>query len=118
MGRVRSRSTFAAIRRGRRRRSGPLTVSWSGDGSPDPPCVAFAIGRKVGPAVRRNRLRRRLRAILAADAPRLAPGAYLVNAAPGADTLSFDELRTNLMHALESLAALVDAPAPAERPHA
>src|SRR5216683_8128406 len=61
---VTSRSTFAALRRGRRVRRGPLTVSFK-DGSPaEPPRVAYAIGRKVGSAVERNRLRRRLRAIV------------------------------------------------------
>jgi ribonuclease P protein component len=40
--------------------------------------VAYAIPRRVGTAVQRNRIRRRLRAVLA-DQP-LAPGAHLVTA--------------------------------------
>ena len=40
--------------------------------------VAYAIPRRVGTAVERNRIRRRLRAVLA-DQP-LAPGAHLVSA--------------------------------------
>jgi ribonuclease P protein component len=54
--------------------------------------VAFAIGRPLGTAVARNRLRRRLRAILAAiDVP---PGIYLIGADPAVHELTFDELRS------------------------
>lgn len=41
----------------------------------------------------RNRLRRRLRAVISELAPQLAPGAYLVGAAPEAAALSFGELQ-------------------------
>ena len=43
-----------------------------------PPRVAFAVPRKVGTAVVRNRLRRQVRAHLGASGADLAPGAYLV----------------------------------------
>jgi ribonuclease P protein component len=43
--------------------------------------VAFAIGRACGPAVVRNRVRRRLRALLAQRD--LAPGWYLFGVRPG-----------------------------------
>ena len=63
IGRVGDRATFDALRReGRRARRGPMTVvhlPGAGDVR-----VAFAIGRRVGPAVVRNRLRRRLRAAM------------------------------------------------------
>lgn len=79
-----------------------------------PPRVAYAIGRKVGPAVRRNRLRRRLRAIVRGQAGRLAPGAYLIGAAPGAAELSFDELMTMFTEAVGAVGALyTDKPAAA-----
>lgn len=51
------------------------------------PHVAYAIGRGHGDAVARNRLRRRLRVLLAARADRLAPGWYLVGAEPAAVAL-------------------------------
>jgi ribonuclease P protein component len=59
------------------------------------PRLAWAIGRRVGPAVTRNRLRRRLRSAAALlDQPEpLAPGSYLVALQPGAADLSYGELR-------------------------
>lgn len=92
--RVRDRASFAALRRdGVRRRVGALTftrLAVEAGGSPVP-AVAFSVGRPVGPAVERNRLRRRLRAIIAAADPQ--PGTYLVSAGPAARTLSDQELR-------------------------
>ena len=69
---------------------------------PAPPCVAFAISRKVGPAVVRNRLRRRLRDELEglARARRLPAGAYLVALAPAAAALDGPTLRRHLRTAL------------------
>jgi ribonuclease P protein component len=98
---IRNRATFRALRRGRRARVGPLTV-WFVDGNfALPPRVAYAIGRKVGDAVERNRLRRRLRAIVRESAPELAPGAYLIGAAPEAAQLSYGELRVTMRRALQ-----------------
>jgi ribonuclease P protein component len=98
IGRVRDRATFEALRReGRRARRGPVTVVYLPAGTP-PPRAAFAVGRNVGNAVVRNRVRRRLRAVLRDieggrhQAPRLAPGAYLLTARPEVVDVSYDEL--------------------------
>jgi ribonuclease P protein component len=92
--RVRDRATFAALRRdGARRRVGPLSVvrlDPERGGSPRP-AVAFAIGRAAGSAVDRNRIRRRLRAVL--GEVDLRPGTYLLSAGPSIATLSHQELR-------------------------
>ena len=100
---VRTRTAFAALSRSRSRaRSGPLWVVRAD--APDVR-VAYAIGKKVGGAVVRNRLRRRLRALVA-DAARggqLAPGAYLVGADPAAVGAPFPELRRHLTGALAGL---------------
>ena len=62
-----------------------------------PPRVAYAVGRAVGPAVRRNRLRRRLRAAVREHAAGLHDGcAYLVSASPKATEYSYAELSTTL----------------------
>jgi ribonuclease P protein component len=62
-----------------------------------PPRVAYGVGRDIGGAVARNRVRRRLRAAVAACEARLADGtAYLVSAGPEALTMPFSELVTQL----------------------
>jgi RNase P protein component len=112
---VRGADAFAALARprehaGTRRRSGPVTVSFvpasavpaPGGAVPERPCVAFAIGRRVGSAVVRNRLRRRLRdevARLASDG-QLRPGAYLVGLSPAAVEVDGPTLRAHLRTAL------------------
>ena len=99
--RVRDRASVAALRRdGVRRRVGALTITRlavESGGSPVP-AVAFAVGKPVGPAVARNRLRRRLRAVIADAGP--PPGTYLVTARPEAATLSDQELRALVQRGL------------------
>ena len=58
--------------------------------------MAYTIGRRVGPAVVRNRLRRRLRTLIRESAPTLRPGAYLIGAGPAAVQLSYEDLRRTL----------------------
>ena len=67
------------------------------------PRVAYAIGRHVGPAVVRNRVRRRMRAV--ARELELAPGAYLVTADPGVVALDFGDLRRHLAAAVRKATA-------------
>ena len=56
--------------------------------------VAFVVGRRVGGAVARNRVRRRLRAVVRAESNALVPAhVYLVGAGPAAATTSYRELR-------------------------
>lgn len=65
--RIRTRAEFDHLgRAGRRVRNDVLWCSYLPDPAISPPRVAFAIGRAQGPAVVRNRLRRRLRPILSA----------------------------------------------------
>ena len=62
--------------------------------------MAYAVGRSVGGAVVRNRLRRRMRAVVFELGPQLRPGAYLVGAAPEAVSLPFRELQVMVCGAL------------------
>jgi len=72
--------------------------------------VAFAITRRFGPAVDRNRIRRRLRAAIAELAGRnpspVAPGAYLLTVRPEALTRTFEQLTQDLEQAFDKLAAM------------
>jgi ribonuclease P protein component len=74
-----------------------------------PPRIAYAIGRKVGGAVERNRLRRRLRAIVGQLAPSLRPGAYLIGASPEVTHLSVGELQTTVTRAMEKVGGMAPA---------
>jgi ribonuclease P protein component len=105
IGRVRDQRTFRALRRsGKRARSGPVAVTALLDLEPQSrdagvARVAFAIGRPVGPAVVRNRVRRRLRA--AVRELDVSPGAYLIAAGPDAVELAYSELRGHLEAAID-----------------
>ena len=96
IGPIRERSTFAALSRlGSRASKGPLTAVFVPDtGVFQHPQVAFAVPRSVGNAVVRNRIRRRIRAILiglAAD-QRLPAGAWLFIVRPTLSALDHQEL--------------------------
>ena len=74
-------------------------------GSPsEPPRVAYAVGRRAGGAVARNRLRRRLRAAIRAHAGELEPGrAYLVGVVGAGASAPYPELAASLHGALRAL---------------
>jgi ribonuclease P protein component len=95
-GRIRSQQTFQSLRRpAGRARSGAVRAAFV---AADPalsgsfPLVAYTIGRRCGPAVRRNRIRRRLRAAVAMASSELSPGSYLVGADPEVQALPFPQL--------------------------
>lgn len=100
--RVKARRTFDRLGRpDGRGRSGTLVVRFVAEPDWARPQVAYAVGRRVGPAVVRNRLRRRLRSIVAQGAADLRPGAYMVSAGPEGPLLGFEELRMAMGQALE-----------------
>jgi ribonuclease P protein component len=102
VGPVRSRETFADLRRNSSRgRSGPVSVSFVDRPEWDRPQVAYAVNRKVGNAVQRNLLRRRMRAIVSEQAAGLPAGAYLLRSNPTGPTLEFNELKVAMSQALE-----------------
>lgn len=64
--------------------------------------VAYAVGRRIGGAVERNRTRRRLRAVVQATGPEMAPGAYLISADPGVKEMPVHDLEAALRSAVRS----------------
>lgn len=108
---VRTRQEFDALSRSRARgRSGPIRVTRaplldsSGDRVPGEPHVAYAVSTRVGSAVVRNRVRRRLRAVMSSLDPDdgLTPGLYLVATRPEVVDLPWDELRHHVSTALRA----------------
>jgi len=67
----------------------------------DRPQVAYAVSRKVGNAVRRNLVRRRMRAIVSERALDLPAGAYVVRSGRGGPELEFNGLKVAMSQALE-----------------
>jgi ribonuclease P protein component len=105
--RIRERRAFDRLgREGRRTRAGALWCTSLTDPTVTPPQVAYALGRAVGPAVVRNRIRRQLRAALRDR--ELPPGWYLIGARPTVASQS----RAALMFDLERLLRSLGAPTP------
>lgn len=110
---VRTRSEFDALSRSDHRgRSGPLWVRHVDDGAAPgqrtearrtEPRVAYAVGRGVGTAVVRNRVRRQLRAVMREleSTGRLGPGLHLIGARADVVELDFAELRAHAVRALD-----------------
>lgn len=104
-------------RRGRTARTRSLWCRYISDPTAEPLRVAFAINRTVGPATTRNRLRRRLRAILAATAPTLdvSHGWLLIGATPSAAERTFDQISSEMVWLLtqtsQSRVSQMSAPA-------
>ena len=102
VGPVRSRQTFAALRRpSGRGRHGPVSMSFVARADWTRTEVAYAVNRKVGNAVERNLLRRRMRAIVSEQATELPTGAYLVRVGLDGTALDFNELKAAMTRAFE-----------------
>jgi ribonuclease P protein component len=111
--RVRDRATFEKLQRsGRRARRGSVTVVYL-PAAERPARVAFAINRKVGNAVVRNKVRRRLRSIVAEldreASDGLTAGTYLLTVRPEVTQLAYRDLAERV----RSGCAAVTAPAEA-----
>ena len=65
------------------------------------PLVGYALGRHVGSAVIRNRLRRQLRELVKNHEGRLSPGYYVISAGPKAAGQSSSVLGGSLAHLVD-----------------
>ncbi len=104
VGRITRRAAFADLQRVRARGAcGPVRAAFApvDDATPGVfPQVGYAIGRRCGSAVVRNRLRRRARAVVREEASSLPRGTFLVRLEPGASSLNTDQFRHDLATAL------------------
>lgn len=102
--RLRRRDEFtSAVRHGRRARRGTLVVHLlpgTGDVA-EPPRAGFIVSRAVGPAVVRNRVRRRLRHLIRSELGALPPGTLVaVRALPASAQAPASRLARDLGEAL------------------
>jgi ribonuclease P protein component len=102
---VKGKRAFAALAASTyRARRGAVSVRYvpPGEDRPEDVCVAFAIGRTVGSAVVRNRVRRRLRSALAElEVP---VGTWLVSVSPEAAALDYEHLSRDVAEAVAAIA--------------
>jgi ribonuclease P protein component len=92
--RLRRSADFDRVRANRSSWAHPLLVcSRRPRGDPDPTRVGIVVGRRVGKAIVRNRVKRRIREAARLLHPRLQPGNDVVFIArPGAADASFEEI--------------------------
>ncbi|MFQ5626257.1 MAG: ribonuclease P protein component, partial [Methyloligellaceae bacterium] len=110
IGRLKKRTSFLRVRKGNAWRSGALVLQArrrpSGCGTEKNAArFGFTATRRLGPAVIRNRARRRLKETVRLAAPaRARPGYdYVVIARQGALTRSFAQLQNDLCRALDQV---------------
>jgi ribonuclease P protein component len=101
--RLRHRAEFSeAVRQGQRAAAHGLVIHVWSNATTAPAKAGFVVGKVVGPAVVRNRVRRRLRHLVAARVDRLQPGTLLVvRATPPAATASYAALGDALDRGLD-----------------
>ncbi|WP_430867999.1 ribonuclease P protein component [Demequina aurantiaca] len=98
-----------AMRRGCKsgRKTAVVYMARTGDATS---MAGFAVSKAVGGAVIRNRVKRRMRAIVAESLPNLPPGtSVVVRALPAAADATFAQLRADLTGALAAADAKVSA---------
>jgi ribonuclease P protein component len=105
--RVRTRSDHRVVAQtGRRVRRGALVLAVAAPIRAGQPRAAVIAGRRVGPAVVRNRVKRRLRELIRPRLANLPEGSLLVvRALPGSAAASFDQLGGWLDAGLRTVAA-------------
>lgn len=105
--RLRGRTSFLDIRRkGVRTRAGAIGIAFLAQDGEGSARVGYAVTRRVGNAVTRNRVRRRLQAALSELVRRgdltLRSGLYVIMPSPGVVPMGFPQLRDALAVALDT----------------
>ena len=104
--RIRDRQSFQRLSRdGKRIRRASLWCTWCPNPDPTGMAVAFAVGRALAPAVTRNRLRRRFRAILREldQVEPLPPCLLLIGATPRTLELTFEQMRMEVRSMVDQI---------------
>ena len=78
-------------------------MMFSPDSTLTHPRVAYAIGRSRGTAVQRNRLRRRVHAVLRESERALRKGRYLIGALVPAVSANFPQVRDDVLELLKKV---------------
>ncbi|MEO5974574.1 MAG: ribonuclease P protein component [Ilumatobacteraceae bacterium] len=93
IGHISQRATFARLsNEGTYVRSDALWCRFVVDPSLSIPHMGYAVGRQIGGAVVRNRLRRRLREIMKSHETDVSPGWYLIGVSQTGRTYRFAQL--------------------------
>jgi ribonuclease P protein component len=104
MERLRQRADFVAAAAGRKVATAAFVLQVLGRGDRGPTRLGFTVSRKVGTAVERNRVRRRLReAVRLAESGLRAGHDYVLIGRRAALKLSFDRMVEELKMALQRL---------------
>ena len=67
------------------------------------PHIGYAIGRQIGGAVVRNRLRRRLRAIMSTHQTDFSPGWYLIGVSEAARSYDYSQLESSASRLIQAI---------------
>ena len=94
----------AAVRGGQRVGGRNLVLHLMPRESGEPALVGFVVSKAVGNAVMRNRVKRRLRSIVAGQLTRIPPGSLLVvRALPASSDAEFTALNHDVARSLDKL---------------
>jgi ribonuclease P protein component len=98
-GRLLKHADFQAVyKQGRKHFSGNMTAFYRENGSPAGPRVGFTVGKVLGGAVVRNRIRRRMRAVVRQHLSELArPLDLVLHPRKSVLTLKFDQLNAEIV---------------------
>lgn len=105
MERLTQRADFLAAAKGARVPAGPFVLQSRDRGDANPPRFGFTVSRKVGTAVERNRVRRRLREIVRRNAALIRQGGYdyvLIGRRAALD-MPFERINADFLGALTRL---------------
>jgi ribonuclease P protein component len=113
IGRIRHREVFSRLsKEGTYVRSHGLWCSLLLDDSLDNAHIGYAIGRQVGGAVERNRIKRQLRALFGSRSGQLRPGWYLIGVTPKATGSTWDQLGALVDRLIGQIEAKISQPTP------